>query len=79
VKAGEVPTVNCEKAAVSIAEGAAKIVGATVIKTGIEGANGVIQVIDSVNLPEKSLSIERSYRKRLSSRAVAFLFSKSAS
>lgn len=65
VKAGEVLTVSCEKAAISIAERVVKTVGATVITTDIEGANGVIHVIDSVNLPKKSL-----YRKILSKATV---------
>jgi uncharacterized surface protein with fasciclin (FAS1) repeats len=52
VKAGNVPTVNGEKATISIVEGVVKIDGATVIKTDIEGTNGVIHVIDSVILPE---------------------------
>ena len=52
VKAGEVPTVNGGKAAISITDGAVKIDKATVIKTDIEGSNGVIHVIDSVILPE---------------------------
>jgi uncharacterized surface protein with fasciclin (FAS1) repeats len=52
VKAGNVPTVNGEKATISIVEGVVKIDGATVIKTDIKGTNGVIHVIDSVILPE---------------------------
>ena len=52
VKAGEVATLNGKKIAIKITDGKVMIDGATVIKTDLVGANGVIHVIDSVVLPK---------------------------
>jgi uncharacterized surface protein with fasciclin (FAS1) repeats len=52
VKAGEVATVNGAKATITVADGAVKIDGATVVKTDIVGKNGVIHVIDTVIMPK---------------------------
>jgi uncharacterized surface protein with fasciclin (FAS1) repeats len=50
VKAGDAKTVNGAAATIAT-EGGVTIAGAKVVKTDIEGSNGVIHVIDSVILP----------------------------
>lgn len=52
VKSGEVTTVQGSKATIKATDGKVTIDGANVIKTDIEGSNGVIHVIDSVILPK---------------------------
>lgn len=53
VAAGEVATVNGQKAEVSVADGKVAIDGANVTATDIVGSNGVIHVIDTVILPSE--------------------------
>ena len=53
VKAGEVATVQGGKAKFEVKDGTVTIDGAKVVKTDIEGTNGVIHVIDSVILPKE--------------------------
>ncbi|MCG8601189.1 MAG: fasciclin domain-containing protein [Verrucomicrobiales bacterium] len=53
VAAGEVATVNGQKAEVSVADGKVAIDGAKVTATDIVGSNGVIHVIDTVILPSE--------------------------
>jgi len=52
VKAGEVATLNGKKITIKITDGKVMIDGATVTKTDLAGANGVIHVIDSVVIPK---------------------------
>ena len=52
VKPGEVATVQGSKATIKITDGKVTIDGANVVKTDIEGSNGVIHVIDTVILPK---------------------------
>lgn len=52
VAAGEVATVNGQKATISITDGKVSIDSAGVVATDIEGSNGVIHVIDTVILPK---------------------------
>ena len=52
VKPGEVTTVQGSKATIKATDGKVTIDGANVVKTDIEGSNGVIHVIDSVILPK---------------------------
>jgi uncharacterized surface protein with fasciclin (FAS1) repeats len=52
VAAGEVATVNGEKATIAIADGKVSIDEAAIVTTDIEASNGVIHVINKVILPE---------------------------
>jgi uncharacterized surface protein with fasciclin (FAS1) repeats len=52
VAAGDVATVNGEKATIAIADGKVSIDEAAIVTTDIEASNGVIHVIDTVILPE---------------------------
>jgi len=58
VKLKFAPTVNGQKAPVTVADGAVKIGDATVVKTDIVCDNGVIHVIDAVLLPESKNLVE---------------------
>lgn len=53
VTAGEVPTVNGQKATITITDGKVMIDNANVTATDIVGSNGVIHVIDAVIMPSK--------------------------
>lgn len=53
VKAGEVATVQGNKATIKVEAGTVTIDGAKVTKTDIVGSNGVIHVIDKVILPKE--------------------------
>jgi uncharacterized surface protein with fasciclin (FAS1) repeats len=53
VKAGDVATVQGDKATIKVEDGAVSIDGAKVIKTDIAASNGVIHVIDKVILPKE--------------------------
>lgn len=52
VKSGKVATVNGKEVDIKVADGKVTVDGATVVKTDIVGANGVIHVIDTVILPK---------------------------
>jgi len=52
VKAGEVTTVQGDKATIKVESGAVTIDGAKVTKTDIVASNGVIHVIDKVIMPK---------------------------
>jgi len=52
VKPGDVTTVNGDSIHVAVEDGKVTVSGAEVIKTDIEGTNGVIHVIDTVILPK---------------------------
>ena len=52
VKPGKVTTVQGSKVTIKATEGKVTIDGANVVKTDIEGSNGVIHVIDAVILPK---------------------------
>lgn len=52
VKAGEVATVQGDKATIKVTDGKVMIDGANVVKTDIVASNGVIHVIDKVIMPK---------------------------
>ena len=52
VAAGEVATVNGQKATITVTDGKVNIDNAGVVATDIVGSNGVIHVIDTVILPK---------------------------
>jgi len=53
VTAGEVATANGKKATIAVTDGKVMIDGATVTKTDIACANGVIHIIDAVIMPKE--------------------------
>jgi transforming growth factor-beta-induced protein len=52
VKTMKAKTVNGKELTIEVKDGAVTVDGAKVVKTDIEGSNGVIHVIDSVVLPK---------------------------
>jgi uncharacterized surface protein with fasciclin (FAS1) repeats len=52
VKSGKVATVNGKEVTIEVKDGAVTVDSAKVVKTDLEGSNGVIHVIDSVILPQ---------------------------
>jgi uncharacterized surface protein with fasciclin (FAS1) repeats len=52
VKSGKVATVNGKEVTIEVKDGAVTVDSAKVVKTDLEGSNGVIHVIDSVIIPQ---------------------------